>query len=322
MRCNVQLTHSEVQVMNLQQLLVVIDSQQTHQPALERALWLARKTHAQLHLLLVEYNATLEAGHLFDTAMQSRGRAALLERGEAWLEELAAPLRAEGLGVHLDVRWGRPQHKLVLEKVAELAADLVLKSTVHDSLLRRLLLTNSCWQLIRHCPAPLWLVHHAEWQGHSLCAALDPLHSADKPAALDHQLIRAASELSRQLGMQAHYLHSYSPLPRTLMFDAELVANYDDYVARCAAQHREAFEQLIGQYPIATPDTHLIEGFAEEVLPRFVREQHVDLLLMGAIARGHLDTALIGHTAERVLESVDCDLLVLKPAQKGSAEQQ
>ena len=132
----------------------------------------------------------------------------------------------------------------------------------------------------------------------------------------------AASELSRQLGMQAHYLHSYSPLPRTLMFDAELVANYDDYVARCAAQHREAFEQLIGQYPIATPDTHLIEGFAEEVLPRFVREQHVDLLLMGAIARGHLDTALIGHTAERILESVDCDLLVLKPAQKGSAEQQ
>jgi universal stress protein E len=43
---------------------------------------------------------------------------------------------------------------------------------------------------------------------------------------------------------------------------------------------------------------------------------------MGAIARGHLDTALIGHTAERILENVDCDLLVLKPEQKGSAEQQ
>lgn len=308
--------------MNVQQLLVVIDPQQTHQPALERALWLARKTRAKLHLLLVEYNATLEAGHLFDTAMQSRGRAALLERGMQWLEELAAPLRAEGLELHLDVRWGRPLHKLVLEKVAELAPDLVLKSTVHDSLLRRLLLSNSCWQLIRHCPAPLWLVHHAEWQGHSLCAALDPLHSADKPAALDHQLIRTASELSRQLGMQAHYLHSYSPLPRTLVFDAELLANYDGYVTNCAAQHRDAFSQLIGQYPIATPDTHLIEGFAEEVLPRFVREQHVDLLLMGAIARGHLDTALVGHTAERILENVDCDLLVLKPGQKGSAEQQ
>lgn len=33
----------------------------------------------------------------------------------------------------------------------------------------------------------------------------------------------------------------------------------------------------------------------------------------GAVARGHLDNALIGQTAERVLEEVECDLLVLKP---------
>lgn len=39
---------------------------------------------------------------------------------------------------------------------------------------------------------------------------------------------------------------------------------------------------------------------------------------MGAIARGHLDTALIGHTAERVLEAVDCDLLVIKPVASAS----
>ena len=29
--------------------------------------------------------------------------------------------------------------------------------------------------------------------------------------------------------------------------------------------------------------------------------------------RSQLDAALIGHTAERVLEAVDCDLLVIKP---------
>jgi universal stress protein E len=307
--------------MNLQQLLVVIDPQQPQQPALERAVWLARQTQAQLHLLLVEYHAAVDAAHLFDSALQARARAALLEQRSTWLEELAAPLQAEGLQVHLDVRWGRPQHGLVLEKVAEMSPDLVLKSTAHNSLLRRLLLSNSCWQLIRHCPVPLWLVQHGQWQGRSLCAALDPLHSADKPAALDHQLIRAAIELSRQLGLQAHYLHSYAPLPRTLMFDAELVANYEGYVARSATLHREAFEQLLGQYPIPLPDTHLLEGFAEEVLPRFVREHAIDLLLLGAIARGHLDTALIGHTAERVLENVDCDLLVLKPEEKGSAAQ-
>ncbi|MFB8829524.1 universal stress protein [Azotobacter sp. CWF10] len=44
-----------------------------------------------------------------------------------------------------------------------------------------------------------------------------------------------------------------------------------------------------------------------------MREWQIDLLLMGAVARGHLDNALIGNTAERVLEALECDLLVLKP---------
>nr|WP_298139090.1 universal stress protein [uncultured Pseudomonas sp.] len=308
--------------MKLQTLLVVIDSQQPHQPALERAAWLARRNRARLHLLLIEYHATLDTSPLFDSAVQAKGRAAALEQAGAWLEEYVAPLRAEGLELHLDVRWGKPLHKVVASKVDELQPDLVLKSAARNNLLQRLLLTNSCWQLIRHCPAPLWLVHHGAWQGHRLCAALDPLHSADKPAELDHRLIRAARELSEQFGLQAHYLHTYAPLPRTLVFDAELVGDYENYVERSAKQHRDALEDLIGQYPIARPDTHLIEGFAEEVLPRFVREQNVDLLLMGAVARGQLDTALIGHTAERVLDAVECDLLVLRPETKGSETEQ
>ena len=58
----------------------------------------------------------------------------------------------------------------------------------------------------------------------------------------------------------------------------------------------------------------LREGFAEEEIARFVHEEKIDLLLIGAIARGQLANALIGNTAERVLESVECDLLILKTA--------
>ena len=36
---------------------------------------------------------------------------------------------------------------------------------------------------------------------------------------------------------------------------------------------------------------------------------------MGAVSRSHLDRALLGNTAERILEAVHCDLLVLKPSQ-------
>lgn len=300
--------------MQHKQLLVVIDPTQPAQPALERAAWIARHTGAAIELLLCEFNTALDAGALFDSAKVEQARQALLEHRREWLEQLAAPLRQEGLQITLEARWGKPLHKMIIARVAELQPDLVLKTAHSHGLLHRLLLSNSCWQLIRYCPVPLWLVKpHGAWQGKRLAVALDPTHEADKPAALDRQLIVAAQALHDVLGLEAHYLHSYAPLPRTLVFDAELVADYEYYVERTGERHREAFEQLLGQYPIDRAHTHLLQGFAEETLPQFVEQNAVDLLVMGAIARGHLDTALIGHTAERVLEGIDCDLLVLKP---------
>ena len=161
---------------------------------------------------------------------------------------------------------------------------------------------------------PLWLVQHGEWQCRQLCAALDPLHADDKPAALDQQLIAAAQMFSDTLGIQPHYLHSYAPVPQSLLFDSALVNDYEHYRQLCATQHREAFEQLLADAGVPRNQAQLREGFAEEEIARFVQEEKIDLLLIGAIARGQLANALIGNTAERVLESVECDLLILKAA--------
>ncbi len=298
--------------MNLHQLLVVIDPTQEAQPALERAAWLARNTGAALELLVCEFEPALDNSLLFDEQQTEQARTALLAHRLARLEELAAPLRAEGLSVQIEARWGKPLHRTILARIEELKPDLVFKTAHSHSLLKRLLLTNTCWQLLRHCPAPLWLVHHGPWQGQRLCAALDPLHSADKSAHLDHRLIAAARELAGRLQLDAHYLHCYAPLPRSLVFDAELVATYDAYVERGSRQHRQAFEQLLAPYAVPASHRHLEQGYPEELIPRFVRDRQIDLLLMGVVARGHLDNALIGNSAERVLEAVECDLLVLR----------
>lgn len=168
--------------------------------------------------------------------------------------------------------------------------------------------------MIRHCPQPLWLVHHDAWRGQRLCAALDPLHASDKPAALDHRLIAAACQLEASLGLRADYLHTHAALPRSLLFDAEMLAGYERFVLQHEERHRQAFDDLLAAYPeIAAERRHLLAGYAEQAIPDFVRANDIDLLLMGAVARGHLDNALIGQTAERVLEEVECDLLVLKP---------
>lgn len=300
--------------MKLQHLLVIIDPTREDQPALTRARWIAQRCGARLELLACEYNPALDNALLLERGDLDAAQRNLLDERLAWLQALAEPLRDGGLDVHCQVRWGKSLHHQVVLHCEQTTPDLVLKSAHHHSLLKRLFLTNNDWQLIRHCPQPLWLVQHGEWAGRSLCAAVDPLHSGDVPATLDHRLIMVARELEQRLQLDAHYLHAYMALPHTLAFNAELLADYENYVLRTEAHHRKAFDALLASYPqIDRARTHLGQGFAEELIPTYVKEHGIDLLLMGAVARGQLDNALIGQTAERVFEEVECDLLVIRP---------
>lgn len=298
--------------MKLQQLLVVLDPGQTEQPALQRATWMARQSQARLHLLLVEYHGNMES-ILVDSGLQKRTREALLNNRRQWLEELAEPLRREGLTVTVEACWAKSLHKQVLLKAEELSADVLFKSAGHRSLLRRLFLTDTSWQLIRHCPIPLWLTRHSNWQAQNICAALDPVHASDKPAHLDHLLIEATQQLGQYFAAPPYYLHSYAPLPKGLVFDPDLLNDYDAYVLRTKQKHQDVFEKLLAEYAVPVAQQHILEGFAEDTIPEFVQEQDIDLLVMGAIARGNLESAVIGHTADRVLQHVECDLLVVRP---------
>ncbi len=245
--------------MKIRQLLVVIDPTQEAQPALQRAAWVARRNGAALELLLCEHQSALEGG-LLDGPRLQHARDGLLEQRRAWLEQLAEPLRAEGLTVTCETRWGRPLYKMILARVGELKPDILFRNAYQHSLLQRLLFTSNSWQLIRKCPCPLWLAGAREWQPKRLCAAVDPLHSADKPAALDHQLLAISRELAESLQLQASYVHAYAPLPRTMVFDAELVADYDSYCRKYGEQHRQAFDRLLAGYPGAEGQGHLVEA--------------------------------------------------------------
>ena len=300
--------------MELQQILVVIDpTSGDSQPSLERATWVAKRSNSAVELLLCEYNSALDGGFFSDGTEQQKARDTLLQNQTKWLEKLAQPLRDAGVNVSIEVRWGKPLHTMILKRVEELKPDLVLRDAHTHNFLQRLFLNNTSWQLIRQCPVPLWLVRDVEWKGERICAAVDPIHSSDSTATLDHLLVKATAYIADKLDMQADYLHSYAPMPRTMVFDSELVAAYDQYVERSAKQHRDAFEKLMVNYPVEKANRHLIEGFPEESIPEFVKEHAVDLLVMGAVSRSNLENALIGNTAERILEAAQTDLLVIKP---------
>ncbi len=181
-------------------LLVVIDPAAHTQPALARAAALARKVPAQLTLLICDYDRHLTRAGLVKSAPLTAARPVVLATHAERLEALAAPLRAEGIKVVVDARRHRPLHEGIILAASESRADVVFKDTHPDSVLKRAIFSSTDWNLIRQCPAPLWLVKPRVSPANPLfVAALDPMHARDKDGCLDRRILATGSELCSAL---------------------------------------------------------------------------------------------------------------------------
>jgi universal stress protein E len=289
-------------------LLVVLDPlAQGAQPVLERAAWLAERANARLELFVCDYDADLDAGQVATVWMPNPGaRDQLLERHRRTLEELAAPLRARGLTVTLDVVWEHPLDAAVVKKAAAHDYWLVAKDTHHHNVLQRTLLTNVDWHLIRACPAPLLLVKGRPLATEPVVmAAVDPLSEHDKPAALDDRIFNTASELTKVLRGHLHVVHAFAT-----PMGVELPAEVGQAIER---EHREAMRRFLDSHVVIGDRAHIYEGLPHECLVQAANDHAVDFMVMGAVARRGLKRLFIGSTAERALDRLPCDLVIIKP---------
>jgi universal stress protein E len=69
----------------------------------------------------------------------------------------------------------------------------------------------------------------------------------------------------------------------------------------------------VATHDVAAGRVHLEQGSASEVLPRLAEGLGAALLVMGAVSRSRLQEVFLGSTAERVLDRVGCDVLIVKP---------
>ena len=79
---------------------------------------------------------------------------------------------------------------------------------------------------------------------------------------------------------------------------------------RVAAATRE----ITQAHGLGEKSVRVLQGSAAEVLPRVATEDQVDLVVMGAVSRSRLREVFIGSTAERVLDHLPCDVLVIRSA--------
>ena len=303
---------------NVSKILAVIDPTVQDQPAMRRAAWLASATGAELELLVCYYNEYLSGDRLFDSPSLEKARAEIMGIQSQHLEELAEPLREDGVRVTTAAIWDHPLHEGIVRHAMASGADIVFKDTHHHSAVARALLTNTDWNLIRTCPMPMWLVKSNEFgDAPAFIAAIDPMNEHDKPAALDDEILQLSKMLAGHVGGEVHAFHSYDPriAVATATANAYIPVSlpFDEIEQQMHEDHQKRFGEITSIHDLDDDKAHLVSGLTHEELPLLAEKLGAAVVVMGAVARNRWKRLFIGATAERTMEHLPCDLLIIKP---------
>lgn len=281
-------------------LVVIADPFAEEQPALTKAVALSLRTGARLLL----FNSFMIPQPVNDVPMTSRPQiiaSALRQRRER-MEALVEVTRARDS--KCIATWDYPAHEAIVRQVLKTKPDLLITASHRHGRLARWLLANTDWELIRQCPCPVWFVRSPEIAPEPrILVAVDPFHAHDKPAALDERLVHAASVVAQQFDGHVSLVHA-AHVPDAARAVRTLVVE----------RAKQAVQDLASRHGVDIEECEVRAGAPDDIIPAIERRESTDLLVMGAVSRSIDTHPVIGNTAERVIDRVSCDLLVIKPA--------
>lgn len=310
---------------SIESILVVMDPESDQQPALDRAVWLADSSGATLELFICDYDQYLAGEQVFDSAALANARRALIARHMANLRQQARRLAERGLEVSVDARWDHPLHEGIARKVQDARPDVVFKDTHYHAALNRSVFSNTDWSLIRCCPVPLWLVKpHPVSEHPRIVAAVDPLNEHDKPAALDHSIVAMAADVAGLINGELHLMHAYEIAPAIAVsadsMSMPIAMPLRDVADSLKKEHDDAVFTIADRHAVTHDRVHVHEGPTRSVLVRLAEQLKADVVVLGAVSRSGLRRLFLGSTAEQVLDRLPCDVLVIRAADRVSAE--
>lgn len=241
-----------------------------------------------------------------------------VEQQQRQLWALAEDLRDTGVSVRARVECDRPVYEGIVREALRQQAALVIVESVHKSPSERLLFSQTDSKLIETCPVPLLIIRrkHAYETHPRILAAVDPMHAHAKPAILDDAILAAAQDVSNALSGELHLFHARVPWAAAshqvrgpqwvpdVVKDENQVAYEQDVESRVA--------ELASRHHLPNLRTHLVDGDVGECLCSFTRCDAIDIVVMGALSRSLVQRIVIGNTARRLLDELDCDVMIVK----------
>lgn len=270
----------------LNKVFVVIDPTTDQQVALANAsLLVGKNSSVALHV----YEAVHSGEAHKDPAALQRVE---LARHTAWVESLVAPIRKAGIKVDVQVDWTAHWRDAIAPAAKNVGADLILKAaSVHSGAGRRLLKTSD-WTLLREAHCPVYLIKRdAIEAGARVLVAMDIARQDDLHASLNEKVLDYGRLLE-------------SAIPEASLHAVNAYGGADSFVYQPDVAEKAGVDRV---------NAHAVAGAPDKVIPEVAEQIDASIVVIGTAARDGIKAAVIGNTAEKVLDALHTNILIVRP---------
>jgi universal stress protein E len=282
-------------------ILIVLSREGDPSKVIQRGVRLARCFKAHIELFLCEAECAYVLEHQYHAGGIDAARRASLAKSRAWLERIWRSLDVSDLSVSMEAVCETPQYEAVRRKVERSRPDLVIRGIGRGS---DCTFSASDADLVRTCPAPLLLTRGRPWKSRPTVAAALDISGADSPELI-RTILLAAEGITEACGASLELV--YAMRPEGARSDAPLRSARDLLTDRAAAVE------------VHPREAHVLIGEPVSAISEFVAEHSCDFVVLGALTHRDSMTALVGTLTGYLVETLECDLLLVRPPSEAAA---
>jgi universal stress protein E len=298
---------------NYKNILVIIDPNTNDQKALKRAIELSSKNGAKITAFLSIFDFSYEMTTMLSADEREIMRKTVITDRQQWVDEVIAEYNPDNMAIESKVVWHNRPFEAIINEVIHHSYDIVFKGTHQHDKLKSVIFTPTDWHLLRKCPSPLLMVKDHNWpENGNILAAVNLGNEENEHQSLNDKIATQAKRFAGLMKAHTYFVNSFPGTPVNIAIE---IPEFDsnEYNASMLEHHKKAMAKFASKYGVPENNTIVEEGLPEDVISEVAHRIDAELVILGTIGRTGISAALIGNTAEHVLDQLNCDVLALKP---------
>lgn len=279
----------------LQNILVTVEFNESLNCVIKNSIMLAEKFNSQITLMHVisDHNMSLELKKFVEESVRLK------------LDEITSDIKAKGI----DLRDSIIENGIPFEKIIQEAQindyNVIVAGAGNKIGKESFKLGTTVVKLMRKNQIPIWVVKQETVK--DIKKILCPIDFS----AASQRALNNAITLAKRFDAELYILHIYAPISYyTTRFDVDITQ--ENKISK--SKQEKEFHDLLEQVNLKDVLYKKIinEGVAHLEILEFIKENNIDLLLMGTTGRTGLSRLLMGSITEKVTRELPCSFITTK----------